>query len=206
VYSHDTCLLLTKVVLENQGKDFLDYDLTRIVDPNIRSEFWRFLISLKAYSDSPNPVMQPENILWNCITDKYYSETLKRIRIKSFMIHVRGNFIEEPDWYKDCAYFPIRDIGDIFYYKYAIFWEEDDKQDYKHGFIKLLKPSEDTKENFIRLLLELLPDEFEEVSKEEVFLSSRSSSMTQDGLKWRTFERFKNIDQAFDSNSLEGNR
>jgi len=100
------------------------------LDEKFASNLEKLLISLHAYYDSNNPLI-PEEELFTLICSKQAAELLKNIRTKSIMMTWGSTFVEEPDWWNSTPHYILYDIGDVFYYKYCFFWEEDN-DDYKY--------------------------------------------------------------------------
>lgn len=144
----------------------------------LRSEIRRFLISLDAYIESPNPVIPYRDILYGS-TLKDYSKTLKRIKRKSFETTWMVSHFEYPDWWNDVPSYKIKDIGDIFNYSYLIFWKGD-SEDYKFGF-NPVHIDEEYLDLFKEAVYSLLPEDssFNKVDPIEI-LSQMSSSMSLD--------------------------
>jgi hypothetical protein len=140
------------------------------------NELKRFMCSLQAYYDSPNPVICKSKLLLG-ITDINFAAYLKRVRYKSFINSFLLTQWEEPEWWKDTPWFSIRDIGDIFNFNYWFFWEEEPVADYKSGFIPLDNISAH-KELFQDHLRKMLPrkDYIQPVEELEILLTSSSSA------------------------------
>jgi hypothetical protein len=153
---------------------FRVYEEIPFQDP-LRSEIRRFLISLDAYIESPNPVIPYRDILYGA-TDIKFAKRLKRIKRKSFETTWNVVHFELPDWWNDVPAYTIKDIGDIFNYSYLIFFQED-TDDYKFGFLPLdVKPNR--LEQFKEALFELLPERssFQKIEPIEI-LSQLSGSI-----------------------------
>jgi hypothetical protein len=148
----------------------------------LRSEIRRFFISLDAYKESSNPVMSDKDLLYGA-TLRDYSETLKRIRRKSFQTSWTADNFVDPDWWKDIPDYRINDIGDIFNYSYLIFWEMEEPDDYLNGFIDV-NIDDQYIQKYKDTLEDLLPEpgSFNKIDEIEV-LTTISSSMSYDSKK-----------------------
>jgi hypothetical protein len=147
----------------------------------IRSEIYRFFLSLDGYLESSNPVIPEKDILYGA-ADIGYANTLKRIKRKSFLKTWRADPYEFPDWWDDVPDYVINDIGDIFNYSYLIFFKEDDPMDIEFSKIevnidpKWLKKFKDT-------LREILPWDGFNIVEEFEILTTLSSSMCYDNVR-----------------------
>jgi hypothetical protein len=143
-------------------------------DP-LRSEIRRFLLSLDAYIESPNPVIPYRDILYGA-ADNRFSKYLKRIKRKSFETTWGAKHFATPDWWEEVPAYEIKDIGDIFNYSYLIHFKEE-SDDYKFGFIPVeIKPQRLA--HFKEILTEILPERtaFEMIQPIEI-LSQLSGSI-----------------------------
>jgi len=148
----------------------------------LQGEIRRFLVSLDAYIESPNPVIPYRRILYGA-AHKGFAQTLKRIKQKSIYKSWYADSFGIPDWWDEIDAYEFKDIGDIFNYNYLIFWEEDEPDDYLYGNIPVDIDSEYL-ECFRREVAALLPprDKFDMVDPSEI-LFGLSSSMSYDGSK-----------------------
>jgi hypothetical protein len=125
-YTVENSLVLHKI-LDSLEEGFL-IPQVRVTWPKLEERFAsnldKLLISLRAYYDSANPVI-PKERLFDILCEKDAAKILKNIRIKSMMLAWRSSFVDTPDWWDECPSYVIYDIGDIFYYKYCFFWEEE---------------------------------------------------------------------------------
>lgn len=153
---------------------YRQYEVIPFEDP-LRSEIRRFLVSVDAYIESPNPVI-PICDLLNGAADREFSKTLKRIKRKSFEITWGVEHFEFPDWWKDVPGYRIKDIGDIFNYSYLIFWEGE-SDDYLHGFIPV-KIDKEYLATFKQAIKDILPDRalFQEIDHLDTLIQMSSSS------------------------------
>lgn len=156
---------------------FRDYLSIPFKDP-LRSEIRRFLLSLDAYIDSPNPVIPYRDILYGA-TQKDFATRLKRIKTKSLLTTWYAVPFAIPDWWEDVPAYRITDIGDIFNYSYLPFFAEE-VDDYLYG-LEPVKVNKQTLSDFKDILEELLPsrESFNVIDKLEI-LSSISSSISRE--------------------------
>jgi hypothetical protein len=158
----------------------------------LRSEIRRFLVSLDAYLDSPNPVVPEKDILYGA-TYNTFALYLKRVKRKSFETKWRVDHFALPDWWNDVPAYDLNDIGDIFNYSYLIFWEGE-SDDYLHGFEPVVIKQE-TLTKFKEILFGILPDRtsFSKIDPWEVLTTLASSmSIEADSLKHEPHFKIKN--------------
>lgn len=108
---------------------------------------------------------------------------LKRIRTKSFLVHCANTtLLDEPDWWKDIESLYIDDIGDIFNYVFAYFWEEEDEKDYLIAKTPLVTDPEIVKqfESTFNNMLSTCVD-FDPIKKQEVLLRVSSTIALEQG-------------------------
>jgi hypothetical protein len=150
-------------------------------DP-LRSEIRRFFLSLDAYIESPNPVIPFRDILYGS-TFKDYSETLKRIKRKSFETTWKVEHFALPEWWNEVPAYTIKDIGDIFNYSYLIFWE-DDTDDYLWGNVEM-SGNFSMLSHFKECVRDLLPERssFDKIDQIEITSTISSSSAYDEKLK-----------------------
>lgn len=120
-----------------------------------QSEIRRFLLSLDAYLESPNPVMTDKEILYGSAL-KDYASNLKKIKTKSIILTWESKPFIEPSWWKKTDHYIISDIGDIFNFSYLPFFLMDDDEDYKNGNLPLSLDN-DTLKQFEDYFREILP-------------------------------------------------
>jgi hypothetical protein len=140
----------------------------------LRGNVQRFLISLDAYLESSNPVLDCNELLFGNLS-KEYPSYLKKVRQKAFLDTIRAVSLEEPEWWKEIPLYRINDIGDIFNYQYCLHWIED-VDDYKISSL----PVEDLTglEDFKTTLESVLPDSqnWESIDEREILLENSGSS------------------------------
>jgi len=190
-----------KEVLE---KDWRHYNFRDIKsfrkDPKVctplGSELFRFACALKAYSDTGSNQMSTFQ-LWNdSITyGPEYPKILKRIRTKSLIISLKGETLQAPDWWDEVPYYPIKDIGDIFYYRFLPNYKEPEEDDYEWSF-KALNYKVSRANEFRQCLRDILSDidfvDVAEIPKDEVTCEMGGSS-TLEG--YRTYPKFLAFDR-----------
>jgi hypothetical protein len=141
----------------------------------------KFMIALDAYLESSNPVQTAHEIIHYAVSKNGASQ-LKKIRMKSFLKSVGASYTEEPEGYENIPFYIIKDIGDIFYYKYSIHFVDDTVDDLKYGFIDY-KINESYIKKFRRETKKLLQslDDIEEIDPFELqMLNSSSTSKVND--------------------------
>lgn len=102
---------------------------------SVRAEIKRFGIALHAYLTTPGTVMS-YGFLIQGITDYKFAENLKKIRSKAIIGRSGGNHDAYPgDDFFDLPSFCIRDVGDIFNYKYWFNWKLEPAGDIEYHHI-----------------------------------------------------------------------
>jgi len=147
------------------------------LDEDLIYHLRRFFVSIDAYLEAPNPVMNPYEIIsGSLLQGPSYATYLKRLRTKAFITTCRLDFIEAPEWYQDIPAIKIKDIGDIFNYQYLIHWKED-CTDYLFGDIPISNLT--GIQRFKEVLDLLLPDDikFPIIEPLEVLLDLKSSNV-----------------------------
>jgi hypothetical protein len=174
----------------------------------LRSNIRKLYISLDAYIESSNPVEKYTSILHRVLEGPDGIVKQKRIRLKSFTYSANLSMIEEPEWWNDVLYFPIKDVGDIFNFQYMFNWVMPDENDYLHGHIPLSIKRE-VLDELKESLRSRLPDRvrFHRINENEILLSQTSST----NLNPITLENSKNWIlkgqfPRFASNGLTGKR
>jgi len=138
------------------------------------NELKRFIVALYSYNISPNPLI-PLNVLINGISDKDFAIKLKKTKMASLTrsFHMEAVSYDGLDQY---AILGMKDIGDIFNYRYWFRWEEPEPEDWKYALIDLPKIDPDIIEEFEDTLWAMLPPTIPIVQPDEILLSSSSSA------------------------------
>lgn len=155
--------------------------------PEIRYPIYDFCLALQGYQDSSSKAMDPDNIWLNCFYGPGYAKTLKRLKAVSFLTSVDAKTIGPNPEYKKISPIPIKDIGDIFNYRYLIPWQEPESNDLNDfSFKEPLYPlDEELLEEFayaVRYELEQVPLEKVKVIPKQEILLETSTSTTFAGL------------------------
>jgi hypothetical protein len=146
-----------------------------IVTKYCGNEYKRWLMALEGYDLSPGITIPTLELIEN-IVNKDYAAFLKLVRRASFLESSSGYSLEEDPKLNGIPRFHIKDIGQIFNYKYWFFWSEEPGDDWKHFFLPLDRPSKETEIQFKKALREILPDAIISVPEEEVQLANSSST------------------------------
>jgi len=155
----------------------------------MHSAIYSFLLAIKGYQESfigRPPKMSLEEIFYGCFSGPDYAETLKRLKSKSFINHIDGQWLVTNKNLENISPIEIRDIGDIFNYSYCINWREPDNTDMlNYSFtVPEYYNDEDYEEFAYHIALELRRIDKKDINiipKGEILLSS-SSSMTINGI------------------------
>jgi len=152
------------------------------------NEIKRFIMALQGYVTSPNPIL-PLSFLIEGILNKDFATVLKKTRTAYFTRSYSAYSVAEDDLDQYLVY-PrrLRDIGDVFNYKYWLRWSEDDPCDYLWGRVPVVEPPDLEKKFWKDCLYDVLPDELIEVKPEEILLAcSSSGSVGIDGKPSKVF-------------------
>jgi len=141
----------------------------------LASNLKRFALSLYAYYKSKCPRLTRDYIL-SLIIKKEAASILKKIRKKSLLLTLQGTLYEVDEELDNIPGFFITDIGDIFNYKYWIFWFEEDPKDFLLGLVSPLK-DETILNEFETICKDTLAicDDLEKISESEVLYIFRGS-------------------------------
>lgn len=145
---------------------------------SIMGEMKRFMCSLEAYRQSPNPVIPIPSLLEG-LTDKYYVRWLKLTKLHNFLKTGYAQFVEENQEILNTPLYPIKDIGDIFNYQYYFFWDlRDEVDDYKNSLIPEKKYSEYMIKRAYETAMDILPhrSEIDIIQEDEVLMDISSST------------------------------
>lgn len=160
----------------------LHYDPPPTGVPTVDGEIKRFICALKAYEDSPNPAI-PRVVLTDGITDKTFASKLKKIKANSYVKSQGGRFLIDTVW-DDIPWYLIRDIGEIFNYKYWLFWDQEDPHDEIHFFRDIDIISEESLSDLkyhTSYLLDNLSGDSMTYTEEDVLLDVTSSKCILNG-------------------------
>jgi hypothetical protein len=146
----------------------------------LKGEIHRFIIALKTYYLSPNPVMPLRILLDGILEGPKFIKTLKRCRVKSFVKSMSEDaaFLEpDPDMDNNMFYTNIVDIGDIFNYRYWFFWDQPDEGDFKASLLPLNTVKQEHLDLLYDKVMSILPDgSIDVIQEEEILLEVSSSS------------------------------
>jgi len=157
-------------------------ELTQVVGNEVK----RFICALAGYFASPNPLLSFHQLAEG-IKDKNYAAYLKKVRTAS-LTRAASAYSVADDGLDNYVIPGLKDIGDIFNYRYWIRWVEPDPLDYLYARIPLEDPPDTVKKRWEDCLYDVLPDFLSPVLPEEVLLSvSSSSSITEDGSPSKVF-------------------
>jgi len=162
------------------------------------------MCAIESYRKSPNPV-QPISFLLDGLLDKQFAGYLKDIRDKSYRLGEEFQYFSIPDNFDDIPYVKINDIGDIFNYNYWFFWKEDPVDDIEYSFIPVKRIEPTHLERFKEELLSILPDDIDEIDKEEILLSTSGSVCHNPG-KGKMVYQVKERNNTFSNDPLRGKR
>jgi len=180
-YNDDVRIRITKYLEYDRLVPYLPYE-TPDLNPIELNHLNYLLLSLDAFFSQANKFHTDKNKLVYTIMDWDGPKALKRKRIKSFLQSNKSKLIEEPTWWKDTESIYIDDIGEIFNYNYAMFWEARDEHDYLISQQPLNLDSEIVKE-FENLVNEIIDqsEDFEYIRREEILLRTSSSKTLYNG-------------------------
>lgn len=175
-----------------------------------RTAIRKFYLALDGYLESSNPVQTGSQIIAKVCFSLDAADYFKKLKIKSFLETRQLILLEEPDWYEEHHWYPIKDIGDVFNYSYVPHITEE-TEDYLISE-KPVNISQDYLDRFRRTVADILPDEgtFPIIDAREILLRSTSSSqyIPSSGVKGLTSENWKIKSQYlnFNSDPMKGKR
>jgi len=151
--------------------------------PRINGELKRFIVALYSFLDPRNLPKQSLSQLMQLIGNKDAVKYLKDLRFVSLVKLGLGNgrFAQTDPALEQIKPIQITDIGQIFNYRYWIFWEEPDPQDeiWCHEPIEPIDP--DHMKEYREVLFQILPDSVEQVDPREVLMSVTGSGSVPEG-------------------------
>lgn len=206
-YSKELANLLHEFSVRNYSSDFFKIIIPDSIVSIVGNEFKRYLCSVEAYCMLKTSVLSRDFLLRGLLR-RDFADYLKKIKYKSFLQSRRLRCLETPDWWNDVPSFSIDDIGGIFNYRYAFFWEEEDTEDYKNSLIPCEKMDNETRENFKICLRNILPETIDVIDEREILLSnSVKSCMKKDGTSIPTWiEKGEKNRNTFSTEPLFGKR
>jgi len=144
---------------------------------SVNGEIKRFIVALYSYLDPRNYPKQSFAELVNLIMDKEACSKLKLLRFASMVKYGfnHGEFATYDEEVESQTVYPITDIGQIFNYRFWIFWQEDDPCDEKWAWEPIKEPTQEHLDEFKEALYQVLPENVEEVDPREVLLSVTGS-------------------------------
>jgi hypothetical protein len=170
------------------------------------------MCALNAYYKSKNPVMKYRRLI-HYIKDRFFSDTLKDIRKKSFIESTNSIICDTSEDYDETYHFTIDDIGDVFNYSYWFFWDNSEfVEDYKISMTPVNKMEIEDRLDFYNAVFSLLPSK-EKISdkivhEDEILMSITSSSCRVDNNSTKTSKVYKEKmkKNKFSSSALRGLR
>jgi hypothetical protein len=160
------------------------YSVRSIGNPMAEAECRRFGLYLRAYSDTyeGNPPIPMKQLLeWILLEDA--CDLLKRAKLKSFLKRVGHDLLDRDPVVEASPYVPwLRDIGDVFNYRYWFFWDKPDPGDDEWYWHPYNGSDTGLMNRLEELILENLPSGIEEVDPEDILLGvSSAGCQTQTG-------------------------
>lgn len=153
-----------------------EYDPILTGDPSVDGEVKRFIVAIASYLDPRSKPRLEYQVLHDGIMNKNFASDLKKIRFKSYVRSMGGRFCEPDPELEEYPTVIIHDIGQIFNYRYWIFWSEEDPGDEKWCDLPCPPLEEDIITEYSDTLFRLLPDEIQEVDEREILFGVTSSS------------------------------
>jgi len=134
------------------------------------------LLSLEAFFTQKNKYHTSKKEILSYIVNPDGAKILKRMRLKSFLESNQSCLISKPDWWDTTVSKPIEDIGEVFNYNYAMYWEAPDEQDYLMSQLPV-DIDEEQVAKFTDMVNEIVEScsDFEFVEREEILLRVSSS-------------------------------
>lgn len=173
----------------------------------LQSAVYEFSLACQAYEDTSNKTpLSAHEVFLGCFQGPSYAEHLKALRTKSFLTTISGEYYVSNSKIDSIKGYHLKDIGDIFNYKYLVNWEEPkstDMQQYSFCDVPWDYSEEDLEEFawHIRYELSRIPiEKIKRIPQAEVLLSS-SSSTTYNGLPL-CVDKQRNAYQNYMSSSI----
>jgi hypothetical protein len=183
------------------------YIVPDVVNDNIRAEIKRFMMAILAYIKSPNPVIPLGEISMG-ILDRNFPSYLKQVRSKALILAAKGTHDSDPGpEYNNIPSYIIKDIGDIFNYKYWFNWEIEPGNDIEFSTVPVQIQTESLvlfKDAVRRLVLEV-KEKGNVPTVDEYSISSTlsSSSSIYQGKRSKVWKD-KEKDHSFSKSPLRG--
>jgi hypothetical protein len=174
-------ILQNELVMAFRMPNPLFYVFSEVGQTLFGNEGKRFLCALVGYLETPSHLMTLSQLLEG-VLHQNYAATLKKIRTATFTRRF-GAIPDEDDGldpYVLDNYRYLKDIGDVFNYKYWFRWQEPEPDDFEYTQIPIIEPGPEVKELWEAALRRVIPNEIGEVKGEEVLLSVSSSSCILD--------------------------
>jgi len=179
---------------------------------SLGNEVKRLICAIDGYISSPNPLIPLSSLILG-IRDYEFAKKLKKLRTAVLTRSFELESVSDDDLdqvLSDFSYIDpkrLRDIGDIFNYRYWFRWEEDCSDDWKHSMIPV-RVAPGMVEKFEEALLRILPETLAPVVKDEILLSLSPStciSGTSPGKKSKVYrEKSDPRQNTFSRDPLKG--
>jgi len=159
----------------------ITYCPPKMLEPHVRSEIYRFMLALKSYYESSNPLIPYKDLIDGILEGPKYMTFLKKLKSVHLVRSTKGRFLEDdPDLERVRQYSdrlpPIKDVGDIFNQLYWFYWAQDDPKDWEACFIPLRKIKQEHLDILYQTVLDILPDEVAVIEEQEILISLSGSS------------------------------
>jgi len=173
-----------QVILAFRSPNPLYYDPPEMkTSSSVNGELKRFIVALASFLDPRNYPKQSLAELVNLITDPNACSYLKKLRFNSMVKFgfTRGRFAESDPDLEELPVKPITDIGQVFNYRFWIFWEEEDPKDEQYAWKELKPIPPDVMDEYAEALRSVLPAHVEQVDPREILLSVTGSGAVPEG-------------------------
>jgi len=173
----------------------------------VGNECKRWIIAIYAYLTSPNPVLTLEDFC-DGILDEFFVSKLKKLRAKAVLMTAAGTHDVDPGpEFASLKTYVIKDIGDIFNWKYWFLWAMTPEGDLEYAQIPVeCEPA--SLELFSEACIELLRNvqvnyTVPEVSPQDIQCSVSSSSSILNGKREKLWKS-KEVENDFASDGMTG--
>lgn len=180
-------------------------------DKRVCDEVYRFYQALIAYQESDDPLLTVQWLVELVKRGPEGIKLLKRLRSVHLVESTGGRFLDDDPELEEARSIsqklqPLRDIGQIFNYRYFLFWDQPDEHDEQNFWIPQPRIKQSDLDRLEEAAFNLLPesDVIEVISEEEILLSnSGSNSRTPKGKSTPAWLE-KQVNNHFTDKPLKG--
>lgn len=212
-YDYDLALLIQREMTHWKSSNFdVNYKPPKNLKPEVRSEIYRFMLALKSYYESSNPILPYKLFIEGIVKGEEFLVFLKKLRSIHLVESCQGRFLEnDPSLtavYEYSKTLPkLHDIGDIFNVRYWFYWAQSDEHDWEACFLPIKVIPQEDLDILYQATYNMLPESIDTIEEAEILLSlSGSSAIPKTQGKRKTSPVFieKQTDNYFSNSPLAG--